>query len=61
MWAVGIERGESRGATATDTLQCPRRCSQAIGRGPVARVVRGAGNADHGASPTADKGEGFFF
>jgi hypothetical protein len=47
-------------------LQYPRRYSTAgtvyglRGRGPAARAVRGAGNADW-ASPTADKREGFSF
>jgi hypothetical protein len=65
MWAVGIERGESREAAAE--LQCPCRystrgyCSHGRGRGPAARAVRSAGNASRGASPTAGKREGFSF
>jgi hypothetical protein len=63
MDAVGIERGESRGAAAE--VQYPRRystrgyCSRERGRGAAARAVRGAGNAGRGASPTAGKREGF--
>jgi hypothetical protein len=30
-------------------------------RGPAASVVRGAGNAGHGASPTTGNREGFSF
>jgi hypothetical protein len=65
MDAVGIERGESRGAAAE--LQYPRATVPRVlftsvrGRGPAARAVRGAGNAGRGASPTAGKREGFSF
>jgi hypothetical protein len=67
MWAVGIERGESRGAPAAVALQYPRAavtagyCSRERGRGPTARAMRGAENAGRGASPTAGKREGFSF
>jgi hypothetical protein len=77
MWAVGIERGESRGAAATGALQYPRvlftreRNGGATvppvlftcerGGGPAARAVRGAGNAGRGRSPAAGKREGFSF
>jgi hypothetical protein len=64
MWAVGIERRGSRGATATDALQYPQRYSvhgtvHELERdiGPAART----GNAGRGASPTAGKREGFSF
>jgi hypothetical protein len=65
MDVVGIGRIESRGAAAE--LQYPRAtvprgyCSRARGGGPVARAVRGAGNAGRGASPTAGKRKGFSF
>jgi hypothetical protein len=42
-------------------LQFPWYCSRERGRGPTAKAVRSAGNADHGASPTAGKREGFSF
>jgi hypothetical protein len=67
MWAVGIERGESREAPVAAALQCSRRYSnhgygsRERGRGPAARAVRGAGNAGRGASSTAGKREGFSF
>jgi hypothetical protein len=65
---VGIERRESRGATATDVIQYPR-CYSVLGtvhelerdRGPAARAVRGTGNAGRRASPTAGKRKGFSF
>jgi hypothetical protein len=62
MDAVGIERGESRGATSMDALQYLRYCSwlERV-RELAARAVRGAGNAGRGASPTDSKREYFFF
>jgi hypothetical protein len=64
--AVGIGRiEEEEGRRSYST---PRRYSTAwvlftweTGRGPAARVVRGAVNAGRGASPTAGKREGFSF
>jgi hypothetical protein len=68
MDVVGIERRESRGATATDALQYPwhysvRDTAHELerDRGPAARAVRCAENAGRGASPTTGKREGFSF
>jgi hypothetical protein len=51
MDAVGIERGELRGATSTDVIQYPRYCSRLERvRGPTAKAMRGTGNAGREAS-----------
>jgi hypothetical protein len=59
MDAVGIERGESRGAAASYSTR--GYCSRKRDGGPAARAMRGAGNAGRGASPTAGEREGFSF
>jgi hypothetical protein len=67
MWAVGIERieEEERGGgwsySTHGAILLRGYCSYERGRGPAARAVRGTGNAGRGASPTADKREGFSF
>jgi len=60
--AARIERRESRGATAADALQNPRRYSTAgtVHRA-AARAARALGEAGRGASPAAGKREGISF
>jgi hypothetical protein len=64
MDVVGIGRIEGSGSGATVPAHySPERVlfMRERGRGPAAKAVRGAGNAGHGASPTAGKRECFSF